>query len=45
LALDAGTIDPKQKLPEFIQKLKDNGMDKIVEEANKQLTDYLAEAK
>ncbi len=45
LALDAGTIDPRQKLPEFIQKLKDNGIDKIVEEANKQLTDYLANAK
>lgn len=42
LALNTGTIDPAAKLPEFIQKLKDNGIDKVVEEANKQLTDYLA---
>lgn len=42
LALSTGTIDPKDKLPEFIQKLKDNGIVKVVEEANTQLEAYLA---
>lgn len=42
LALNTGTVDPAEKLPEFIKKLKDNGMDKVVEEANTQLTAYMA---
>lgn len=42
LALNTGTVDPATELPKFIQKLKDNGVDKVVDEANKQLTDYLA---
>ncbi len=42
LALNTGTVDPAEKLPEFIQKLKDNGIDKVVEEANKQLDEFLA---
>ncbi len=36
-ALESGTVDPAEKLPEFIQKLKDNGIDNLVAEANKQL--------
>lgn len=42
LALNTGTVDPAEKLPEFIQKLKDNGIDKIVGEANTQLDAFLA---
>lgn len=41
LALSTGTVDPNEKLPEFLQKLKDNGMDKVVADANKQLDSYL----
>lgn len=43
LALNTGSIDPATKLPEFIQKLKDNGIDKVVAEANTQLEAFLAE--
>ena len=39
-ALEAGTLDPAQKLPEFIAKLKEAGMDKIVAEKQKQLDDW-----
>lgn len=42
LSLDTGMIDPAEKLPEFIQKLKDNGIDKVVGEANTQLEAFLA---
>ena len=42
LALNTGTVDPAEKLPEYIQKLKDNGMDKVVAEANRQLEEFLA---
>ncbi len=41
-ALNAGTVDPAEKLPEFIQKLKSNGIDKVVEEASRQLDEFLA---
>lgn len=43
LALETGTVDPAEKLPEFIQKLKDNGIDEVVEEANRQLSAFLEE--
>lgn len=43
LALNTGSIDPATKLPEFIQKLKDNGIDQVVAEANSQLEAFLAE--
>lgn len=42
LALETGTVDPAEKLPEFIKKLKENGMDKVVEEANRQLEAFLS---
>lgn len=41
-ALNAGTIDPAEKLPEFIKALKDNGMDEVIAEANAQLDAFLA---
>ncbi|MNP71628.1 hypothetical protein D3C76_1680420 [compost metagenome] len=37
-----GTIDPKEKLPEFRTKLKAAGLDKIIEEAQKQWDAYSA---
>jgi putative aldouronate transport system substrate-binding protein len=36
-ALETGTIDPKDKLAEFISKLKAAGIDKIIAEKQKQL--------
>jgi putative aldouronate transport system substrate-binding protein len=42
LALNTGAVDPAEKLPEFIQKLKDNGIDKVVAEANTQLESFIA---
>jgi len=43
LALNTGAIDPATKLPEFIQKLKDNGIYKVVTEASTQLEKFLEE--
>lgn len=40
LALDAGTVDPATALPEFLQKLEDAGMQKVIDEANAQLKAY-----
>ncbi len=42
LALDAGAMDPETALPEFLQKLDDAGMQSVVDEANRQLEEYLA---
>lgn len=38
----SGSVDPAEKLPEFIAKLKANGLDKVVAEAEKQLADFMA---
>lgn len=43
--LNAGSVDPAVKLPEFITKLKANGIDKVLDEANKQLKAFLAAKK
>lgn len=43
--LNAGSVDPAVKLPQFISKLKANGMDKVVDEAQKQLDAFLAAKK
>lgn len=43
LSLNSGTIDPATELPKFIQKLKDNGIDKVVGEANTQLNKFIEE--
>lgn len=42
LALDTGAVDPAEKLPEFLQKLNDAGMQAYLDEANVQLTAFLA---
>lgn len=44
-ALDAGSVDPAVRLPEFISKLKANGIDKVKDEAAKQLQAFLAAKK
>lgn len=40
LSLCVGSVDPQTALPEFLEKLEDVGMNKIVEEANAQLDAY-----
>lgn len=42
LALSTGFVDPATELPAFLQKLEDNGMQKVIDEANVQLNDYLS---
>lgn len=39
--LNAGSVDPAAKLPEFIDKLKANGIDAVLAEADKQLQAFL----
>jgi len=41
LTLSVGAVDPDEVLPDFLKKLDDNGMQKIVDEANAQLKTYL----
>lgn len=43
LALNAGVVDPAEKLPEFLAKLKECGMDKVLTEANAQLDTFIQE--
>ncbi|MBQ3913734.1 MAG: ABC transporter substrate-binding protein [Lachnospiraceae bacterium] len=42
LPLCTGAVDPAEKIPDFLAKLEANGMQKVVDEANKQLSDFLA---
>lgn len=42
LALCAGSVDPATALPEFLQKLEEAGMQKVVDEANVQLDAYFS---
>jgi len=42
-ALETGTVDPEVALPEFIEKLKSAGIDKVIEENQRQLDAWLAE--
>ncbi len=41
-SLMAGSIDPAEKLPEFLKMLDEAGMQKVVDEANAQLQAFLA---
>lgn len=43
LALNTGTVDPAEKLPEFLDKLEVNGLQKVLDESNKQLEDFMAQ--
>lgn len=40
VSLESGVLDPKTKLPEFIKNLKDAGIDKIIEEKQKQIDEW-----
>lgn len=42
LSLCTGTVDPDEKLPEFLKKLEDNGIDGIIDDANNQLDAFMA---
>ena len=42
LTLSVGAVDPDTVLPDFLAKLDANGMQKIIDEANAQLTAFLA---
>lgn len=42
LAFCTGTVDPEEKLPEFLEKLKESGIDTVIEDANRQLEEFLA---
>ena len=42
LPLCTGTVDPNEKLPEFLDKLSKNGIDTVIDEANKQLDEFMA---
>lgn len=42
-ALENGTIDPETELPKFIEKLNDSGAQKIVDEAQRQLDEWIAQ--
>jgi putative aldouronate transport system substrate-binding protein len=41
MGLEYGTLDPDKSLPEFIEKLKASGIDKIIEEKQKQLDSWV----
>ena len=41
LSLCTGTVDPAEKLPEFLQKLEDNGINDIIDDANSQLNTFM----
>ncbi len=43
--LNCGSLDPEKELPNFINKLKEAGMDNIVAEKQKQLDAWLAQQK
>ncbi len=42
LSLCTGTVDPSEKLPEFLQKLEDNGINDIIDDANSQLATFMS---
>lgn len=42
IPLNTGTVDPETELPKFLEKLEQNGMQKVLDEANSQLSEYLA---
>ena len=41
--LETGTLDPETYLPEFIQALKDAGLEKVIAEKQAQLDAFLAQ--
>lgn len=45
MALETGTVDPDSVLPVFIQKLKDNGIEKVIAEKQRQLDEWAEQNK
>jgi len=43
LPLETGSVDPDKMLPEFINKLKTSGIDKVIAEKQKQLDEWKAQ--
>lgn len=43
MGLETGTLDPEKALPEFIAKLKDSGIDKIIAEKQTQIQSWKAD--
>ncbi|XEC93047.1 ABC transporter substrate-binding protein [Paenibacillus tarimensis] len=41
-ALFSGTLDPSENLPKTIQKFKDSGLDKVMDEIQKQIDEWVA---
>ena len=41
-ALSAGSVDPETQVPTFLERLKEAGVDKIIEEKQAQLDEWLA---
>lgn len=41
-ALETGAVDPDEILPRYIEKLKASGLDKVIEEKQKQFDEFLA---
>jgi putative aldouronate transport system substrate-binding protein len=41
-SLFSGTLDPKENLPKVNQKLKDNGLDKVMQEIQRQIDEWRA---
>lgn len=45
LPLETGSVDPEKMLPQFIEKLKTAGIDKVIEEKQKQLDKWVEDNK
>lgn len=45
IGLETGTLDPDKNLPEFNKALKDAGLDKVIAEKQKQLTEWASTKK
>lgn len=41
-ALETGSVDPEETVPEFIAELKDAGIDEVIAEKQKQLDEFMA---
>ena len=41
-ALEFGVLDPEEAIPQFLEKLEAAGIQKIIDEKQKQLDEYLA---
>ncbi len=41
MPLCSGAVDPAQKLPEFLKKLEENGINTVLDDANAQLKSFM----